>query len=288
MNRRPGRRGGRAGEAGRGAALLGRGAASDRPPRGVFPAEAPPLESPVAVGEEPHRRAGGRAARTRQVPLLLLRGREGRMWSLSPPTSSPAASTTASAALGARRDSPAPTPAPRGAPRGAGRAESRAGLPGTRGACPGPERRSGRGERAPRERGMGPGGGLAGWAPASLRSRARSYPAPPAPLSPGPSPHRTLARARAARVTSGQVQRDVLLAAVIPPCAKHTHTAPVRTRGQASGGSPAPAGAQLAPQPGGRGQAGARGAGRRESGLRRAYLVFGGSSASGRGRSPPY
>lgn len=66
-------------------------------------------------------------------------------------------------------------------------------------------------------------GGPGLWFPHPRRSRARPAPVPglqtrllpsSAP-SPGPA---------APRVTSGQIQRDVLFAAVIPPCAKQTHS----------------------------------------------------------------
>lgn len=94
----------------------------------------------------------------------------------------------------------------------------------------GPEKGSGRGKRAPR-RGMGPARLPGAWFPragrrgsgSASRTPAGPVPGPPLPAAPSPRllPSRTPSPAPAApRVTSGQVQRDVLLAAVIPPCAK--------------------------------------------------------------------
>lgn len=98
----------------------------------------------------------------------------------------------------------------------------------------GPEKGTGPGKRAP-GRGMGPGRLPRAWLPRASRrgsgsaSRTPSGPVrgPPLPPVPGPQllPSSALSPAPAApRVTSGQIQRDVLLAAVIPPCAKQTHS----------------------------------------------------------------
>lgn len=87
----------------------------------------------------------------------------------------------------------------------------------------GPEKGSGRGKQAP-GRGMGPERQPRTLfpAPPPVPCAARPCPRPP---DPAPPQHRALAGARAApRVTSGQIQRDVLFAAVIPPCAKQTHS----------------------------------------------------------------
>lgn len=83
-------------------------------------------------------------------------------------------------------------------------------------AARGPEGLS-RGKRA-RGRGMG-----AGSAPRCPRApRVARWPAHPSLGAPGSGP-RSRASPPAPRITSGQIQRDVLLAAVIPPCAKQTH-----------------------------------------------------------------
>lgn len=279
MNQRPGRGGG-PGQPGPGGGREGGSAprtlSSDRRPR--FSCRVTAARVPGAVGEE---HTGGRAAGTEQVPLRL-GGREGRMWSLSAPTSSRSLDNSLRR-LRARRDSPAPTPGPReprvprASPRHARRPRPGAAL----GAS---------GAGTPR-RGMGPGGGpgLGSRTPPVPRAvRPGPRPPPPAPRPAALAPPRT-APAPAPPALPRVRSNGTFSSPLSFRPARNTHS-PVRTRGQAGGGSPAPAGAQLAPQPGAgaRQGPGAAGAGRRESGLRRAYLGFGGSSASGRGRSPPY
>jgi hypothetical protein len=73
----------------------------------------------------------------------------------------------------------------------------------------------------------GPGAGSAPRATRATRARGRGMGAGSAPRCPARlacQPARPAARASpaaaAARVTSGQIERDVLLAAVIPPCAR--------------------------------------------------------------------
>lgn len=105
-----------------------------------------------------------------------------------------------------------------GAPRGRWLHRVRPELPSSRApaAAGGPEGLS-PGRRA-RGRGMG-----AGSAPRCPRRRGSlaGRPTLAAGLrAPGPRPR---ASPPAPRITSGQIQRDVLLAAVIPPCAKQTH-----------------------------------------------------------------
>lgn len=72
-------------------------------------------------------------------------------------------------------------------------------------------------------RGSAPGNGrgAGGWVRA--RPLAARVPCSPQPWASAPSHSRASPAAASPRVTSGQIQRDVLLAAVIPPCAKQTH-----------------------------------------------------------------
>lgn len=78
----------------------------------------------------------------------------------------------------------------------------------------------------------GSGRGAGGWAragPLAAPARVAASPATPPPRTPRPRSRSRASPAYAPRVTSGQIQRDVLLAAVIPPCAKqdtHTHKHP--------------------------------------------------------------
>lgn len=214
MNLRPGRRGGPR-------AAGGERRSSDAEPRSPrFPAGGR-RSGPRGGGRGGPGRAGGQRGPGRSRSGSGA-GKAG--CGRSPLRHPPAASTAASAALRARRDSPAPTPGAR-EPRdeAAGGAESRAGRPGPRSA-PGPGAALGARAAGAPGRGMGPGGGPGLGSRTPPVPRAVLPPPPPRARHPGPSPLRARAPARAARVTSGQVQRDVLLAAVIPPCAKHTHS----------------------------------------------------------------
>lgn len=182
----------------------------------------------------------------------------------------------------------------------AGSAESRLAFRGTR-------RTQRPGERhGAREAGTGKGDGsreaAPGLAPASqqaglgiclphpLRSRAGPAPAP-GPRPPAPPQQRALAGARGAPRYLGSDPAG--------RSPRRCHSALCETDTQLQlGFARRPAAATLAPASapnrspspgpgGGKGQ-GSRAPGGRERGLQRAYLVFGGSSASGRGRSPPY
>lgn len=167
------------------------------------------------------------------------------MWSLFPQTSSGNLNNSLYLPPAASRRMAARAPGPelnassgvQRTQRVAGSAESRLAFPGTR-RTPRPGER-----RGAREAGTGKGDGSREAAPGSALAgqqaglglclphprRSRAGPAPatgPRPTAPGSSPAaRPPSPAPAApRVTSGQIQRDVLLAAVIPPCAKQTHS----------------------------------------------------------------
>lgn len=192
-------------------------AAGGRGARGESDAgQPPPLPAPspsLGRTRPPGRWASGTPAGRRRgarVPLCP-GGREGRMWSLS--------SQTSSRNLPTSRHLPPAAPGP-GEPRGWPAAPSPARSP-RHPEHPQPAKRSGRGKQAPREGGWGRGGGRGLGLP-HPPSRALSAPAPAPRPGSSPAPHPR--RARAARVTSGQIQRDVLLAAVIPPCARQTHS----------------------------------------------------------------
>lgn len=138
------------------------------------------------------------------------------MWSLFPQTSSsnlnnnlylPPPPAPAKAAPGIREPRERASAEPRGPWLHRGPARARA-LPQT------PEAR--RGSTRGNRRGAG------GWA----RARPLAARRVACLLSPAPGPcsgSRASPAAAAPHVTSGQIQRDVLLAAVIPPCAKQTH-----------------------------------------------------------------
>lgn len=103
-------------------------------------------------------------------------------------------------------------------------------------------------------------------APSPVPCAARPSPRPP---DPAPPQQRVLAGAPGApRVTSGQIQRDVLLAAVIPPCAKQTQTQ-LGFEGRPAAADLAPARVPLASLAQGQGVANARGGGHRAVGVRR-------------------
>lgn len=145
---------------------------------------------------------------------------EGRMWLLFPQTSS--SNLNNNLYLPPR---PRPPPGFGGSRSGRrGQTHSR-GRPGSSGSLAAP--RSAPRSRAPAAargpEGLSRGGnglGAGGWAAGSAPRRpAGRVPGPPRSRASPPTPP----AAAAPRVTSGQIQRDVLLAAVIPPCAKQTH-----------------------------------------------------------------
>lgn len=92
------------------------------------------------------------------------------------------------------------------------------------------------------------------------------WPAHPSLGAPGPGPC-SRASPPAPRITSGQIQRDVLLAAVIPPCAKQTH----KPRLGSIAGRRRPS---SSPPPQGPGQVEHRGGGHRARGVARAAAGF--------------